>query len=296
MNIRVVWLIQARFEREWLWSLLAGPDVQIEEHADTDTNKIYPPGSIFIINSSVDYEAYFEKYEQAGIEYAAIHLSDEYYKDSCRFYDHDACLWVARNYWHPALSKRSKVLTFGLGWKNGYMEAAAQVAPPPANWKDRPITVSFAGNIHHTFRRDFVQMFATVEPNKFHLTYDGFDSKNGLDIVSYRSLMNQSKYVLCPIGHCNIDCFRIYEALEAGAVPITLSATNIQRWLYWDALLGCAVPWIAQTSIENCYNELQKQLENGEAPGDETAQVWLAAKQKWAREFRSKIEEMQNAK
>ena len=282
--IRVVWLINARFEREWLWTLLTevGPIEEIEEAGDD----LHPPNSIFIINKSFEYEPYFAQYEAAGIPYAVIHTSDEYYNDSYKFYDHAMCSWIARNYWHPLLSKRQNVITFGLGWKNGFASAAAP--PPPENFADRPYVVSFAGNIHHAFRYNFVKTFASIEPNKFHLTQDGFDSVNGLDIVSYRALMNQSKYVLCPIGHCNIDSFRVYEALEAGAIPITISITSMQKWLYWEALFGAQVPWIATPTIEDAYSELQKRLSHDNGGADVKA-FWDNSKKKWVEQFRQMI-------
>jgi len=112
-----------------------------------------------------------------------------------------------------------------------------------------------------------------------------------LDVPSYRALMNQSKYVLCPIGHCNIDSFRVYEALEAGAIPITISITSIQRWMYWDALLGVPVPWIAAPSIQCAHDELQKQIENNtiDAQAQAVAEVWAATKKKWAAAFHERI-------
>ena len=295
MRIRVVWLIKPRFEREWLWTLLSSNDWEIEELAGeasepSEPMDLYPSNTIFIINATIDYEIYFARYEAAGVPYAVIHLSDEYYRDSYKFYDHSTCLWIARNYWHPELSMRPKVITFGLGWKNGLQAALA--ALPTAS---REYAVSFAGNIHHEFRRNFVQAFADIKPNKFHLTYDGFDSKSGLDIESYAALMKQSKYVLCPIGHCNIDSFRVYEALEAGAIPITISITSMQRWLYWDQLFDAPVPWISVPSIQYAHDELSKKLESSadvKAQAQTVADMWKATKKKWVAAFHARIYEM----
>lgn len=297
MHQLIVWLIKARFEREWLFHLLSHPDIELDEVAgENELDKLYPPNTIFIINESVDYEKYFSRYESLGIPYAAIHLSDEYYRNSYEFYNHKMCKWVARNYFHPQLSVRPNVLTFGLGYKDGFKSASQTALQSPKDWNQREFVVSFAGNLHHSFRRDFVQAFANVEPNKFHLTYDGFNSASGLDLHAYRSLMNQSKFVLCPIGHCNIDCFRVYEALEAGAVPITISATNMQRWLYWETLFKMpTVPWIAKLNVNECYNELQKILSSntGDKVAKDTSDVWEKTKNEWSNEFRRFILEMQ---
>lgn len=44
--------------------------------------------------------------------------------------------------------------------------------------------------------------------------------------------------MLCPVGHYNLDTFRVYEALEAGAVPVVLSTSQDQDYGYFEGLFG----------------------------------------------------------
>jgi len=281
MNLNLIWLTPAKFEREWLLTLLASQGRSAKER-DGSTSEMYDDEPLFIMNSVVKgYEEYFARYEAARIPYAVIHLSDEYYRDSNLFYDHDMCKFVIRNYFHPGLARMPKVTTIGLGWRDGF--AKEPVARIP--WLEREITVSFAGNVHHELREQFIGAFRGVQPNAFHLTRDGFNSANGLPLPEYKALMANSKYVLCPIGHWNIDSFRIYEALEAGAVPIAFSITRTQPWFYWKALFKTEViPFIQEASAQECYEALKRRQANPAAEAMEaerTQQFWEDAKRRW---------------
>lgn len=273
----LIWLTPAKFEREWLLSLL-GP---VNER-DGNTNEMYENEPVFIMNSVVkEYEAYFARYEAARISYAVIHLSDEYYQESYQFYEHEMCRFVIRNYFHPVLARMPKVKTIGLGWRDGFAKEPVPIVP----WSERPITVSFAGNVHHELREQFISAFRPVQPNAFYLTRNGFNSANGLPLPEYKALMANSKYVLCPIGHWNIDCFRIYEALEAGAVPIAYSITRAQPWFYWKALFQTDfIPFIHEANARECYEALkqrQKNPETEEMEAKRTHLFWEDAKRRW---------------
>ena len=44
---------------------------------------------------------------------------------------------------------------------------------------------------------------------------------DGVEYQQYLDIMRQSKYVICPAGSMCVDSFRLYEAMECGAIPIT---------------------------------------------------------------------------
>lgn len=62
------------------------------------------------------------------------------------------------------------------------------------------------------------------------ITTSGF--AQGLEYKEYMEYMCQAKVVLCPIGNVSPDSFRVYEALEAGAVPI------VENREFWTMLFG----------------------------------------------------------
>jgi hypothetical protein len=58
-----------------------------------------------------------------------------------------------------------------------------------------------------------------VSGGAVHFT-SSFGSSDSLATVDYRKLMDSSIFVPCPAGWTNLDSFRVYEALEAGCIPI----------------------------------------------------------------------------
>jgi hypothetical protein len=54
---------------------------------------------------------------------------------------------------------------------------------------------------------------------KFHTTTQ-WNDPNGLNTQEYAHLLSNSKFSLSPMGNYSGDCFRVYESLEAGAIPI----------------------------------------------------------------------------
>ena len=74
----------------------------------------------------------------------------------------------------------------------------------------------------------------TVDGGTAHLT-EGFNSADALPIGAYRALLDDSVLVPCPGGWSNLDTFRVYEALEAGCIPIVEKRPGFD---YFTRLLG----------------------------------------------------------
>ncbi len=54
----------------------------------------------------------------------------------------------------------------------------------------------------------------------------------GLPYDQYMNYMSSAKVIPCPIGNVSPDCFRVYEALEVGAVPV------VESRVFWELLFG----------------------------------------------------------
>jgi hypothetical protein len=86
--------------------------------------------------------------------------------------------------------------------------------------------------------------------------------------------MRQSQFVLCPVGNCSLDTFRLYEALEAGAIPITLTTNINQPYIrfvshYWATLFGTHdLPWIISPSWEENVSKVRYYLNHPDALTD----------------------------
>lgn len=89
------------------------------------------------------------------------------------------------------------------------------------NYPYKGIKVYFSGQINHKSRQDMADSLDTMALDDddvyIHKTA-GF--AQGLEHIPYYSLMRQAKVVPAPRGNISPDSFRLYEALECGAVPI----------------------------------------------------------------------------
>ena len=81
---------------------------------------------------------------------------------------------------------------------------------------------SFVGQVQNPFRQKCVDILKGL-PDGFLRIVDGFGGQGdgGMDYQEYLDIMCQSKYVICPAGSMSVDSFRLYEAMECGAIPIT---------------------------------------------------------------------------
>jgi|GEM_PF-1500146 len=108
------------------------------------------------------------------------------------------------------------------------------------------IDYSFVGQVNHERRQqcvDVAKQFQTIYPSAIVEGTDGF-GKEALKYPAYLDVMAQSKIVLCPSGIESPDNFRLYEALEAGALPVVDAfSTNNKTAGFWRYLFGNDIPF-----------------------------------------------------
>lgn len=119
----------------------------------------------------------------------------------------------------------------------------------------------------------------------------------GVPIHQYRAILEHSKFAVCPIGQCNLDTFRFYEALESGTVPVVIGNTPEQRLdemgksSYWHAMFpgeSDAFPWVQGDTwdecadiVKNVLNDPQRFLEMRKR----CRNFWNRWKKKWSRQM-----------
>lgn len=91
----------------------------------------------------------------------------------------------------------------------------------------------FMGQITHERRQLMAEQLKKMDGGYF-LGTDGF--AKGLEPKSYFEKMAQSNCVICPPGALTQDSFRVYEALEAGSVPIVDKYSSLGAVGYWEQL------------------------------------------------------------
>jgi len=139
-------------------------------------------------------------------------------------------------------------------------------------------------------------MFQKVRPYRVHFNR-GFNSPDGLPLMEYRSWLLGAVFGICPIGRFNLDCFRLYEVMEAGAIPVTLARTERQPYApsYWELLFGQNPPFVHRGTWGECLLEVQSLLGNPEAcemRRKEVCRFWAAAKERYKKDLHARIENL----
>jgi hypothetical protein len=65
-----------------------------------------------------------------------------------------------------------------------------------------------------------------------------WQSDDSLSTKDYKKILEQSIFTPCPRGNSSVDTFRLYEAIEAGSIPVVVKDD------YWSDLLGENHPFI----------------------------------------------------
>jgi hypothetical protein len=217
-NVPFLW------ETDWL-RLIFGAVVTAE--VVDDRSGIAADRSI-IVDSDLDAKKalYYQRNFEHGVRQVLVHISDEFYADSAAAYPW--CQRVYRNYWTPVLTGPGPVSFFALGYKTGFAKAE-----PPRPAAERAYVWSFVGDAKKPTRGLMRRHMRTVPGGFEHLT-SGWDSNDSLSTEDYRRVLDQSVFAPCPAGAVNLDCYRVYEALEAGCIPIVMRRPGYD---YFDRLL-----------------------------------------------------------
>lgn len=99
---------------------------------------------------------------------------------------------------------------------------------------DRPLDWFWSGQVNHPRRRDLERVLRRIPGGRQHRT-PGFT--RGLPPAEYYQQLCSAKIAPCPSGPGTPDSFRLYEALEAGCVPVADGhAPQVPQPGYWKQL------------------------------------------------------------
>jgi hypothetical protein len=94
---------------------------------------------------------------------------------------------------------------------------------------DKQYDFVYAGQVNHDSRRKLVEVLKTM-PDGLLIETGGFSQ--GLPRDEYYDVMSNAKLAPAPKGVVSTDSFRLYEAMEVGAIPVTEDRP------FWDRLFG----------------------------------------------------------
>ena len=185
------------------------------------------------------------RWSSAGAKFYVLHLSDEYSADRIDFYGLPGCLGVVRNYIRADLGAfGDKVLVIPLGphWAIPGSVPHTHTPKPPF----RELAWSFIGT-GWKGRREKLRAFMGIGEEHRCVFMDEWNSPKMLGREETLAVLLNSWMVPCPGGQ-NPETFRVYEALEAGAVPIVVKEEGNDAWL---AFLGKYIPLMVAGSWEH---------------------------------------------
>lgn len=224
--LRVVWRSDPErlWESSWLRHLLGG--LPCDHSMTMPTTVTDQPILIISGLPSRQEEAEHAALAAAGARLGLVLLSDEYYTTPASALA--PFRLILRNYWSERLAADPRVTIFPLGYKDGIANAQ-----PTPDARQRAYSWCFMGNASPLARRDMLRQLERVPGGFIHRT-DSFHDQKALPVDAYAAKLRESVFVPCPAGN-NLETFRVYEALECGAIPI------VEEWFadpYYTRLLG----------------------------------------------------------
>jgi GR25 family glycosyltransferase involved in LPS biosynthesis len=217
------------YEREWLEDML---HVTIR-YQPILTTKL-PANSWFLVQRPhLDaFQALFISFAKQNIPFHVLHLSDEFGMDSISFYDLSMCKTIIRNY-PRALPRIPHLYVLPLGYH--YRSVSKK------SWEERELVWSFHGT-NWFDRSEQLSPLMAVEPHSCRLQPE-WNHSTMTPKEEYLSILGNSKF--CPILRGNhVETFRLYEALEAGALPITtITDKGYLGWIEEHMGLSSLYPW-----------------------------------------------------
>ena len=204
----VDWL---RWEGDWISWLLS--DFEVEHLCDPELQ--VTPGNMVLVLSGdtrpcdAQVRAYLQRVRRLGGKVVLIHLSDEWLAYPTEVYTEVEAAF--RTYWRPGVMHRSIFLP--LGYPSGMQ---AKTEPKPI--ASRRHLWAFAGEVKQR-RQRMLEAARRLGRGFEHLT-TRWEDENALSKRDYAEVLADTVFVPCPTGNHSPESFRLYEALEAGCIPI----------------------------------------------------------------------------
>lgn len=162
------------------------------------------------------------------------------------------------------------------------------------------LSVFFCGQDTHERRHAAIEAARVAVPAEVRLVIgtteflaDGTADKGGLDRDAYAAAMADTMVAPCPSGPESPDSFRLYEALEAGAVPVADGSTPKGHVPgYWPYVFGGPVPFPVLDNWAELAEHVARIHKEWPAPASRVAAWWTQSKRRLAYELEADIHEL----
>ena len=210
----VIWQSKTPHELDWIEELF-GPLIK---------NHVYDGEHQVVMDDAILVDAFINRFDEgyyrqfAGKNAFLVHVLDETYAGG-----YDRYLYfkgVFREHF-SARFNGDKVFNIPLGYYK-----KRPVARPSKPALQRPYIWSFVGVMDKPTRPGMLRALRTCSPFMVISTSSVYGEAGGarervaLNMEQYYQVIEDSVFSPSPMGNVNLECFRMYEALEAGSIPI----------------------------------------------------------------------------
>ena len=238
--MRLGFYIDESLEISWIKRIF--PDVEFQKWSPSAINmsirlykeKNMTPIIIRLDNTCIKFVKTTIMYTKTSTPFEVIHLSDEYGTDDLSWYNLKILTKIYRNYIYPRKISEfppesiNKIYLFPLGPLifNDIYDVTQPIHTRTFLW-------SFSGRLAVTYRNYQITSYLDFGPHKLFF-YNNFMDEKRKSKDEYIEELLTSKCVAILPGS-NLETYRLYEALEFGAIPIYLRFTKDDT-LYFEFL------------------------------------------------------------
>jgi GR25 family glycosyltransferase involved in LPS biosynthesis len=203
-----------------------------------------------------------ENWDSQGVEFKILHVSDEVdtlvaARDPLDVYALKGCKSVLRFYIRNDFPKgtesKIQVIPLGYRWSSLKYDQTPSASTPHLPFRD--IHWSFYGT-NWCNRKESMKPLLDSKLIGSYAFYDDWLHPDNLSKDEYLKKMLSSIFVPCPDG-VNAETFRVYEALDAGCIPIVLHSERNDMWFRW---ISSHVPILDINSWDNALRNMYQLL------------------------------------
>ena len=228
-----IWQSRIPHERDWIEEIL---DPYISGHVTDGKHRV-------VLDNAILMDAFIQCHDPAyyaqfrGRNAFLVHFLDETYEGGYERYNNFR--GVFRCFWSNTFDS-TRVMKMPLGYCSGMARGGRPIQRASA----RKYLWSFVGEVNKSSRPDMAKALAAAGPHFLRPTDrpSGIAAQGPLDgnqqllsPAEFSALLFDSAFSPCPMGNVNLECFRVYEALESGSIPIVEKRWSLD---YFRDLLG----------------------------------------------------------
>ncbi|MDC0363859.1 glycosyltransferase family 47 protein [Candidatus Pelagibacter sp.] len=233
----------------WILNLLSKLEIEIIN----DTQNLDENESLIIVDHMISTkESFYFDLSNKVKKIFLIHLGDEGGAEK-KDLVYPLCEHIWRTFSLPMFKNFKNVTSIPIGYKCDPIKDNINILKRNYKW-------SFLGTTHGSSRYDLLNKHKNIMPNFINLTED-FSGKKSMDTNNYYKILNNSIFAPIPHGYFHPETYRLYEALEAGCIPIIENPFQFFDNFLPNNPLPSVNSWEDSSTIIKKYLENKKDIE-----------------------------------